>query len=420
VNSPRGIRGVYYIMTWLDYFGDMTIAVTCVLLLQHRGLTSSGILQLLAAVWLLEAFLEIPTGIFADRIGRRPSVILSFLIRGLGYSLLFFSHSPVIAILGTLTAATGGPFASGALDAWAVDRLAEFGDNTVSLDAMFTRSKIAESAGIVSGVMTGAIAGIFGLAIPQIIAGAACAVSALASYLVVQETRRDAATGARSGGLAAEIASSARSVVSGARRTLSGDRAISAILLLAAGLCLLRAIPGSQWTVHFREVTSGSLIALGVARSAGDLLQIPLLMVVAKWVSGARRLWVMSTASALAAGAILASSMMTSWLPGITCYVLFILGWGMCQPGIKAALNARLTSGIRATVLSTGGMLNALFSGIGVLILGVSGVGLAQVRVSWTAVAAGTLVVGLGLAWVCGRPRIPEPMARMVPAVEPA
>src|SRR5260370_37918613 len=95
----------------------MCIGTTNVLLLQHLGLSTATIFGVVAAIWIVEAALEVPTGIFADVVGRRASVVTSFVIRCLGYSALFFSHNPVVVISGALTGAIGGALASGALQA---------------------------------------------------------------------------------------------------------------------------------------------------------------------------------------------------------------------------------------------------------------------------------------------------------------
>jgi len=411
--SPHRVMRAFVALTFLDYFGDMCITVTSVLLLRQRGFSSAGILWLVATVWLLEAVLEVPTGAFADAMGRRLSVVVSFTIRGVGYSLLFFSASKTIAVAGVLTASVGGPFASGALEAWAVDHL-QMLSRAVNLDRVFTFGKVAESSGIVAGLLTGAGLGqMLGLAVPQLAAGAVCMITAAVCTIVLGRAQREsrAAQAAPDGALIGPMRNSARDVVRGVRLALRSDRVLTALLVVSAGMWLIRGIPGVQWTVHFDVITGGTLIALGIARALGDLLQIPLLTVVARvTASPGKRRETIALAAACAAVCLVCAALLPGAYLGIALYVLFTVCWGLCMPGIKAAINERAASSTRATLLSVGGMLNAVATGAGLYTLGIIGLPLSAVSVTWPLAGVAVLVAGLAGARLC----------RPGPAVKPA
>ncbi|WP_338930718.1 hypothetical protein WEB32_03450 [Streptomyces netropsis] len=160
-----------------------------------------------------------------------------------------------------------------------------------------------------------------------------------------------------------------------------------------------------QWTVHFDVLTGGSLIALAAARCTGDLLQIPLLEVVARKVRhdpGARaRIIVLA---AVAAGLFLGGSALASsgWV-GVPLYIGFVMAGGLCMPGLKAALNERVPARSRATMLSAGGLFNSLATGLGLYVMGGLGIGLADVTGVWTTAAAGTTLFAALAAWFCVR-----------------
>ncbi|WP_370417851.1 MFS transporter [Streptomyces sp. QH1-20] len=407
-SARRATVRLYLLLTGLDFFGDMCLTVTSVLLLGERGLSSGTIIWLIASVWLLEALLEVPTGVFADAIGRRASVVVGFAVRAVGYGMLFFSADPAVAVAGTLIAAVGTPFASGSLDAWAVDRL-QREDPSASLDALFARGRMAENAGIVTGTVAGAAAGQFlGLAVPQLLAGSACLAGAVCTTVLLRG-RAPVADGAGAGadraGVRRELAAASLEALRGCRRALGTDRVLTGLLLCAAALCLFRGLPGVQWTVHFDVLTGGSLIALAAARCTGDLLQIPLLEVVARKVRqdpGARaRIIVLA---AVAAGLFLGGSALASsgWV-GVPLYIGFVMAGGLCMPGLKAALNERVPARSRATMLSAGGLFNSLATGLGLYVMGGLGVGLADVTGVWTTAAAGTTLFGAAAAWFCVR-----------------
>lgn len=184
VGRADRVRRGYLLVSGLDYFADMLLTVTSVLLLQSLGMGSGAVFALIAAVWIVEGVSEIPTGVLADLLGRRASVAISFVLRAIGYSALFFSGSVYVAAAGVLLSALGGTFASGALEAWAVDETGA--DETGAkdprgLDRLFAQGKIAENAGLVLGTLTGAALGTLDLALPQIVAGLTCALAAVLS-----------------------------------------------------------------------------------------------------------------------------------------------------------------------------------------------------------------------------------------------
>lgn len=394
MTARRATVRLYLLLTGLDFFGDMCLTVTSVLLLRDRGLGSATIVWLIASVWLLEALLEVPTGVFADAVGRRASVVAGFALRAVGYSLLFFCASPAAAVAGTLVAAVGTPFASGSLDAWAVDRL-HHEDPAPALDALFARGRMAENAGIVTGTVAGAAAGQWlGLAVPQLLAGTACLAGAGLSIALLPGTPARARVDPAVGPLDA---------LRGCRRALGSDRLLAGLLLGTAALWLFRGLPGVQWTVHFDILTGGSLLALAAARCTGDLLQIPLLELVARTVrrTPRARARIIVPAAATAGLCLTGAAVAPSGWVGVPLYIGFVMAGGVCMPGLKAAVNERVPTRSRATMLSAGGLFNSLASGLGLYAMGGLGIGLADVRGVWLTAAAGTALAGGLAAWCC-------------------
>lgn len=414
--ASRRIVRTYLLVSGLDYFADMTLAVTSVLLLQSRGLSSHAVFATVAGVWITEGLCEIPTGILADMLGRRLSVLISFAMRALGYSALFFSKSPEVAIAGTLFAAVGTTFYSGALEAWAVD---ELGEHTgASLDRLFARSRVAENAGLLLGTLLGGALGTLDLALPQLVAGLACAAGVAVSALLMTEHGKPPPR-LELGTLRVQLRSSVGEVLGGTRRTLQGDKVLISLTLGAALLWLFRGIPGVQWTASFEQTAGGSLVVLGLMRSGSSLLEIPLLMGVMRLLRngpGARRWIIIGAASAGAAFLTLAA---LSDLPPVRigAYVCFSLSIGLCTPGIRAAINERIEPQHRATALSVTSLFNSLFTGTGLIVVGSTVSSLSSVRVSWPLAALGFAVAG-ALTGVLAS--LPGPKARAREASEVA
>ncbi len=93
------------------------------LLLQARGLTLLEISTIESVVILTMFVMEVPTGVLADRLGRRWSVVLWVLLMLCGELLFLFSNSyPLYLVVAALTG-TGFAFGSGATEALIYDSL---------------------------------------------------------------------------------------------------------------------------------------------------------------------------------------------------------------------------------------------------------------------------------------------------------
>ncbi|MEU9874849.1 MFS transporter [Streptomyces phaeochromogenes] len=419
VSHVDRVRRGYLLVSGLDYFADMLLTVTSVLLLQSLGMGSGAVFALIAAVWIVEGVSEIPTGVLADLLGRRASVAISFVLRAVGYSALFFSGSVYVAAAGVLLSALGGTFASGALEAWAVD---ETGAKDPSgLDRLFAQGKIAENAGLVLGTLTGAALGTLDLALPQIVAGLTCALAAVLSLRLM--TGRPAPDGllasdhppapdhppavpGRRGDFAPRLRESFGEVMTGTRLTLRGDKVLIALIVAAALLWLFRGIPGVQWTVVYEGLVGGNLLVLGAMRSVGSLLEIPLLgwtLSLQKRRASARRT-VIVTASTAGALALVCAAVVKEPALSIVCFVCFSTAFGLCMPGVRAAMNERIDSGHRATVLSVASLFNSLFTGGGLILTGLAVGDLGSTALAWPLAAAGFGVAGLWVASLAVRP----------------
>ncbi|MEU5291623.1 MFS transporter [Streptomyces umbrinus] len=401
------VRRGYLLVSGLDYFADMLLTVTSVLLLQSLGMGSGAVFALIAAVWIVEGVSEIPTGVLADLLGRRTSVAISFVLRAIGYSALFFSGSVYVAAAGVLLSALGGTFASGALEAWAVD---ETGAKDPSgLDRLFAQGKIAENAGLVLGTLTGAALGTLDLALPQIVAGLTCALAAVLSLRLMTgrpDPDRPPAAPEPQAAFAPRLRESFGEVMTGTRLTLRGDKVLIALILAAALLWLFRGIPGVQWTVVYEGLVGGNLLVLGAMRSVGSLLEIPLLgwtLSLQKRRASARRT-VIVTASTAGALALVCAAAVKEPALSIVCYVCFSTAFGLCMPGVRAAMNERIDSGHRATVLSVASLFNSLFTGGGLILTGLAVGDLGSTALAWPLAAAGFGIAGLWVASLAVRP----------------
>ncbi len=109
------------------------IAPVWVLFFTHYiSFSQLGILEAIGL--LLSVILELPTGVFADLIGRKYSIIIGYVIAGIGYIVIGFGNSFSIFLLGYIVSSFGSSFASGADTAILFDTLKDH-----DLDSDYTK-----------------------------------------------------------------------------------------------------------------------------------------------------------------------------------------------------------------------------------------------------------------------------------------
>jgi MFS family permease len=116
----KNIRRFYWYR--ITKFALFHIAIL-VLFYQERGLSFSQIMLLQSIYYFAKVLSEIPTGAWADRVGRRKALVLGSFSHSAAYLLIFLSHSLFLFILGEIIAGISMSFAYGADSALAYDTL---------------------------------------------------------------------------------------------------------------------------------------------------------------------------------------------------------------------------------------------------------------------------------------------------------
>jgi MFS family permease len=155
-------------MRWIDSLGPSFIYAIYPLFLRSRGLNQFQINVVAALFFITTASTDVPTGAFADAIGRRASVIVGDLVSAAAYSVYFFAHRFVFFALGEVLDGIGSTFRNGAIDAWAIDSLnrVRFAGTTYRL---FSRGSQLWRFAAMTGAVIGAYVAIGDVAIPWIL-----------------------------------------------------------------------------------------------------------------------------------------------------------------------------------------------------------------------------------------------------------
>jgi DHA3 family tetracycline resistance protein-like MFS transporter len=368
---------VYLITSFsLAVFFSMMGMISAIYRVQSAGLNP---LQLVLVGAVLEAsvfLFEAPTGVVADLRSRRLSVIIGYVLVGLGFILegAFPLFLPIL--LAQVTWGLGYTFTSGAWDAWLADEIGE-----ERLTQAYLRGAQMQQAGALLGIGGGVLLGRIALGLPIIVGGACIVGVALFLALFMPETgftptpRPERTTWQKMGDTFREGLDVVR-----ARPLLLIMMSVMAIYGLSSeGLDRL-------WEAHFLANFSFPTWAdLDAVTWFGLINVVVLLLGIAAAELVRRR--VNLDGQAQAAGALFVTN-------GIMIASLVVFGlagnfalaaaayWSTAvfrrvgYPLYSSWINRELESGTRATVLSVNGQMNAIGQIVGGPIIGAVATGL--------------------------------------------
>jgi MFS family permease len=313
-----------------------------IIFLQSRGFSLAEIGLAESAFHLAPVTLELPSGSFADVLGRKWSMTASALLMAGSTTLMFVADSLWLLLPAMYLNGAAYAFRSGAQQAFLFDSLEDepLGNRFTSLLGRLNAVAyiaIATTTAIGASLAERTYALPFGLA-----AGAGLAAAFLAAGL--KEPQRPAEGRRGMGGTITE-----------ALRIVSGDRQLLALIVFAASLWTVSALVYlyAQAVLAERGLTPSQI---GLILSA-TLFTTALGSWLSGRVTGLRpfRFWTMVATGAIAgSGLLLTGAPLPLALLGLIVAELFA---GILEPMIAQRVNTAITSAQRATILSVEGFL---------------------------------------------------------------
>ncbi len=175
-DSVGSIIRRYYTVWWFQAFGPSFIFAIYPLFMRWRGLSQFQMNTVAATFFIVTFATDIPTGAFADAIGRRTAFLIGSAISTLGFTIYFFSHHFPAFLVAECCDGVGFTFRNGAVDAWAVNALDAAG-YTGTKDRLFSRVSQLMRIGNMCGALIGAYVGVHDLATPWLLGACGLALS---------------------------------------------------------------------------------------------------------------------------------------------------------------------------------------------------------------------------------------------------
>jgi len=396
-----GIIRTYLLVTGLFNLAMSLIWGIDTLFKLHAGLDIFQVMLTNAAFTLGNVLFEIPTGVVADTLGRRVSLLLclaTLFVTTLLYVAIarfgwgFWPFAWVSVFLGL-----GYTFYTGAVDAWLVDALKATG-YTGPLEPVFARGQMTFGAAMLVGTLGGGLLGQLDLAAPYLVRAAVVVPLFALAWRGMPEpgfTRRALV-------LARVPAEMRRVFVEGMRYGL--HHPVVRPVMLASLVSMSFMIFGFySWQRYFLDLlgreavwVSGVIAALtSLTLIAGNALVTQLTRVLRT------RTGLLIGSVVVQAAAIVLCGVLRNFYVVVALYLVSGIALGVLMPVKQGYLNAHIPSAQRATIIS----LDSFFANLGG-VAGQTGWGwLARMRSiadAWVAGGA-ALILGVPLYWVARR-----------------
>jgi MFS family permease len=401
--SARIIR-TYYAITFLFNLVMSLIWGIDTLFKLGAGLDIRQVLLTNAAFTVGSLLFEIPTGVVADTVGRRSSLLLcltTLFVATLLYVVIAWRGGGFAGFLwASALLGLGYTFYTGAVDAWLVDALRATGYQE-ALEPVFARGHMFFGAAMLVGTISGGLLGQVHLYLPYLVRAALVVPLFGLAWFGMPElgyTRR-----------AFELrrvpAEMHRVLVGGATYALR-HRVLRPTMFASLVSMSFMFFGFYSWQRYFLDLLGRNLVwvdgvisaLVGLSLMAGNALVVPLGRVV-RTRTGVLMLSIAVQASAAVAcglGRGLASP--SAFYVVVALYLVYGIAVGVALPVKQAYLNDHIPSAERATVLS----LDAMFGDAGGAVGQATWGGVAAARSigeAWT-YAGATLLPGLPLYWL--------------------
>jgi DHA3 family tetracycline resistance protein-like MFS transporter len=345
---------VWYVYEAVTSFLWMLVfTVTAVYFVTELGMSPFELVVVGTVMELTIFVFEVPTGIVADTYSRRLSIVIGYVVMGIGFVVVAGVEAIWVVFLGYAVWGLGYTFTSGALDAWIAD---EVGEEHVT--RAYLRGAQVGRAGSIAGILAAVGLGVVDLRLPIVVGGLGMILLALFFALWMPEGGfRRLERGER--GSVAQMAHTGRVGL----RLVRARPALIAILGIAAFAGMWSESYDRLWQAHvIRDVGLPSvggfepIVWFGLFALVGLVLAIAVAQPLERRLSDVRperlartlfRLYVVLFASSLVFA--LAGSL---WLAMLASFALY-LARNLATPIFSAWLNRSIDeSSVRATVIS--------------------------------------------------------------------
>jgi len=359
------IRRYYTVWGMYSFAGGFLFGVYPIFL-RSRGLNQFQINSVVATYFVVLFLTDVPTGAFADLLGRRRSYVLGASLRVCAFMLYFFAHHYYVFLIAESIDGVGTTFGNGAIDAWGVDALDEAGYVGLK-DRLFSRISQLTTLGFMGSAMIGAYVADIDIAYPWLLGASGYLVSGTVGALLMHDERPRATTG--------RIAAIPRQVAANVSDGIRAGLGTHTVLMLSAASAFTFAAWAPywiEWPIMFNESLAVGVWIIGwiyCGLSAARLVGAEISARIRG--DGARRAGRVSM-MVIGASAMLFLAGLFGGRAALSLGMLLVMNLftGALTPLVQSWFNEQIEAGNRATLLSFNSTFQTMGGAMGLLLAG--------------------------------------------------
>jgi MFS family permease len=363
----RQIIRRYFAVWWVYSFGGGFLFGVYPLFLRARGLNQLQMNSVLATYFMVTFLTDVPTGAFADALGRRRSFMLGCALRTVAFMVYFFAHRYPMFLLGETIDGIGTTFCNGAIDAWGVDALDQAGFQGLK-DRLFSRISQLTNVGFMISAVIGAYVADRNIAWPWVCGAVGYSTAGIVGALLMSDGgRKDARLN-----LAVMATEVGRRISSGLRKGFSHRPVL--LLSLANGVLFAAWAPfWLEWPQFFDDAYSRGIWIVGWLYSLFTIARMAGAEAVIRRGGDENSRPAHLTLLAIVSAALMFSAGGVGHRPSLVLPIVAALNfcWGSSVPLEQSWFNEQLEAAERATLLSFNSTLATLGGSMGLLAGGV-------------------------------------------------
>ena len=359
------IRRYYTVWGMYSFAGGFLFGVYPIFL-HSRGLNQFQINSVLATYFLVLFLTDVPTGAFADLLGRRRSFVLGAFLRVSAFLLYFVAHHYYVFIIAESIDGIGTTFGNGAIDAWGVDALDDAGYDGVK-DRLFSRISQLSTIGFMGSAMIGAYVADVNIAWPWLLGASGYVVAGTVGAFLMHDERPRTTT-VRIAAIPRQIA---EKVGGGIRAGLGANTVL--MLSIANAITVAAWAPyWVSWPVMFNESLAVGVWIIGWIYCGLSAARLVGAEISARLQGDENQRAARVSMLLIAASAMLFLAGLFGGRPAVSLAMLFIMNLftGAMMPLVQSWFNEQLESGNRATLLSFNSTFQTMGGAVGLLVAG--------------------------------------------------
>ncbi|KIL42731.1 hypothetical protein KP77_33610 [Jeotgalibacillus alimentarius] len=350
MSAKRNIRFIYFIGF---FFSLIPAYVIERLFWEMRGMSVLDVVLTEIIFGIVMLSMEVPSGVLADRIGRKPLIVAGVFLEGMMFAVLLIADSFWQFGLAIGFAAAGAAFLSGAEHALLYDSLAAI-HKEKKFDWYLGRLQAVRMISLFIAAMSGSFLGMY---VPLEVNYWLSLISTMIAFLLtffLKEIKQKNSEAA--GSMSRQMTEAARFFVR--------QPALVYLLLLGITVGLAAGFVEEFWQLYLTDAGVG-LSFFGVFYGIILIVQIPGALLAHTLRKKFGRECLLKIVILSGAAALIFSAFQVNW-SGAAAIIIFLLAAGMTEPLILGALHEKADGRIRATLESFQSLVfHAVLIGIG-------------------------------------------------------